>query len=254
MSARFDRAFTDKIRRGVRRYQKERSKLKRAGITDSDLPPRVTLKGLLNQFYTKRTMNVALKEMSLFTAGKAKKIVSIGGKDYSQYDIEKFRLQLGRERKATTRELSRMTGFDAVSPLAHNQYIKRLEARQKELSSSWKNIIGTRAGAEVAAKAIKSEKFYENWIYAFFQDAEKLGFSEEKRNAIIKKLNKLTPQQFERLFAEDPAIGYIFSYYNMSVAGGKNGRGRIASNEALDSFNELYERIDITIDRYINLK
>ena len=252
MPARFSSSYVSKIRRGVLRYQKEYSRLKRSGVSESVLPQRITFKGLMNEYYSKREMNKALKEMSLFTARKATTMVDVNGKEYSQYEVERFRLQLGRERKATSRELSLMTGFDAESPLAHNQYIKRLQARQVELSASWQNIIGTRAGGEVAAKTIKSENFYENWIYALFQDAEKLGFPKEKLDEMIKKLSKLTPQQFERLYAEDPAITYIFSFYNANVS--SRGKGKVSNSDARDAFKDLYERLDRTIERYKNIK
>ena len=204
----------------------------------------------MRTYYSKREMNKALKEMSLFTATKATKTKQIRGKIYSLYEIAKFRLQLGRERKATERELSLMEGFDATSPLSHNQYIKRLEARQRELSQNWKDIIGSRAGAQVMDASMKAEQFYTNWVNALFQDAEKLGFPQEKMEAIIKKLNTLTPQQFERLYAEDPAINYIFSYYNMEVKGG----GSMSEKNSLEAFNDLYNRIDRTIERYRNLQ
>lgn len=251
MPAGFSSSYMAKIRRGVRRYQKERSKLIRSGITGGTVPERVTLKSLLSSNFGKREINRALKEMSLFTAAKARKTREIGGQTYSQYEIERFRLRLGRERKATARELATMTGFDAESPLAHNQYIKRLQARQKEIVKVWSKIIGTRAGAEVEAKAVKSENFYGNWINALFQDANKLGFPQYKIDEIVKKLNKLTPQQFERMYAEDPAIGYIFSYYNVEVRG--TTRGRVAKNDALEAFEDLYSRIDRTIERYRNI-
>lgn len=250
MPARFKPAYMTKIRQEVRRYQKERSKLIRTGIEGGTVPPRVTLKGLLGSYYSKREMNKALKEMSLFTATKALKTREIGGKVYSEYEISKFRLQLGRERKATERELSLMVGFDAESPLAHNQYIKKLLARQKELSGRWEKIIGTRAGGEVAAKALKSENFYSNWTKALFDDARRLGFSEDKIRVMIKKMNTLTPQQFERLFAEDPSIGYIFNYYNAEV----RGKGKIKNDDAKEAFQSLYERLDLTIERYKNIK
>lgn len=250
MPARFSAAYKAKIRKGLTRYQKERSKLIRSGVTGGTVPPKITLKQLYSENFTRRAMNKALKEMSLFTAGKATKTVEINGKVYSQYEVEKFRLALGRERKATARELAAMQGFDSVSPLSHNQYVKRLEARQKELSQNWQELIGTRAGMEALTKAQRSETFYANWINALFQDAEKLGFPKDKMDKIIEKLNTLTPQQFERMFNEDPSISYIFSFYNAEIKGG----GKINNDLALEAFNDLYNRIDRIVERYRNLK
>lgn len=249
MPARFSKAYDAKIRKAVTRYQKERSRLVRKGVFEN-VPPRITYNQLINQNYTKRQMNKALKEMSLFTASRALKTVKIRGKISTAYEVAKFRLLLGRERKATARELQAMVGFDADYPLQHDRYIKRLEARSRELNKPWQELIGTRAGAEVLAKAEKTENIYTNWINALFQDAEKLGFPKEKIDEIIKKFNKLTPQQFERMYYEDPAIGYIFGYYNAEI----KGQGEIDEDLALQAFNSIYLRIDQTIDRYTKLK
>ena len=249
MPARFSKAYDAKIRRAVTRYQKERSRLVRKGYFEN-VPKRITYQQLINQNYTKREMNKALKEMSLFTAGKAMRTVKIRGKVTTQYEVEKFRLLLGRERKATARELEAMTAFDTTAPLQHDRYIKRLEARSRELNKSWQDLIGTRAGQEVLTKAMKSENMYANWINALFQDAERLGFDRDKIDEIIKKFNKLTPQQFERMYYEDPAIGYIFSFYNAEV----KGHGEIDEDLALQAFESIYARMDDTIKRYTRLK
>ena len=249
MPARFSKAYEEKIRKAVTRYQKERTKLVRKGMFEN-VPKRITYRELINQNYTKREMNKALKEMSLFTASKATKTVKIHGKVSTQYEVEKFRLILGRERKATARELEAMTAFETNYPTYHDRYLKRLQARSKELNKSWKELIGTRAGAEVLLKGEKSENMYSNWINALFQDAEKLGFSKEKMNEIIKEFNKLTPQQFERMYYEDPAIGYIFSFYNAEV----KGQGEIDNTLARDAFESMYSRLGDTIKRYSKIK
>lgn len=251
MPAKFSKDYTAKIKREVRRYQKERSKLIRKGIYEN-VPRAYSYKDLVNKYYSKREMNKVLKEMSLFTAARATKATKVRGKVYTQYEVAKFRLMLNRERKALSRELDLMQGFDAESPLAHNRYIKNLEARLREVSKNWRDIIGTRAGNQVLLKAEKAETFYTNWINAFFQDAEKLGFSSEKMDEIIKKLNKLTPQQFERLYNEDPSINYIMSYYVTEVKGA--GELGVDDDEILQAFNDFYDRLDLIIDRYTKLK
>lgn len=249
MPARFSPAYDAKIRREVTRYQKERSRLIRMGVYEN-VPERITYRQLVNQYYTKREMNKALKEMSLFTAGRAVKAVTIRGKVSTLYEVAKFRLLLGRERKAVSRELAAIEKLDSEYPLLHERYYKKLQARHAELNKPWQEIIGTRAGMQVLSKSVKSENLYTNWINALFQDAEKLGFPREKIEEIIRKFNKLTPQQFERMYNEDPAIGYIFSYYSAEIKGG----GEIEQQRALDAFESIFQRLDATIERYKNIK
>lgn len=249
MPARFNAAYMAKIRREVTRYQKERSRLIRTGIQGGTVPPRVTVKKLLSTHYSRREMNKALKEMSLFTAGKALRTTTIHGKVTSQYEVERFRLLLGRERKATARELQAVQRIEYINPIGHDRYVKKLQARARELNKSWEELLGTRAGAEVLAKATKSENLYSNWVNALFQDAVKLGMEQSKIDEIIQKLNKLTPQQFERMYYEDPAITYIFGFYAAEV----KGSGSMDNAMALDAFESIYQRIDDTIRRYTKL-
>lgn len=249
MPARFKADYVAKIKREVRRYQKERSKLIRKGVFEN-VPQRVSYRDLVSKYYTKREMNKQLKEMSVFTASRAIKTEKIKGKVFTQYEIAKFRLQLGRQRKAIERELSLMTGFDSDSPLAHNEYIKMLEARKLELSYDWRKIIATRAGAEVMTHDVKDENFYDNFVKALFDDANRLGFPEDKIREMVAKMNKLTPQQFYRMYREDPNIGYIFGYYGAEV----KGKGSIPDSDALQAFQDLYNKMDLVIERYKNIK
>ena len=245
----FTPSYVQSVKKAVRRYQKERSKLIRAGVYEN-VPKQVSLKSLFRNYYSKRELNKQLKEMSVFTAAKALKTDKIRGKVFTKYEIERFRLQLNRQRKAIERELNLMTGFDSDSPLAHNSYIKTLEARRKELSADWRDIIATRAGREVMSHDEKSENFYENFVKALFDDANRLGFPEEKIREMVNKMNKLTPQQFYRMYHEDPNIGYIFGYYGAEV----KGNGSIADTDAIDAFNDLYNKMDAIIERYKNIK
>jgi len=249
MPARFKADYVAKIKREVRRYQKERSKLIRMGVFEN-VPKRISYRDLTSQYYTKREMNKQLKEMSVFTAAKALKTEKVKGKVFTKYEIAKFRLQLGRQRKAIERELSSMVGFDAESPLAHNEYIKMLEARKVELSENWRNIIAGRVGAEVMTHDVKAENFYDNFVKALFDDANRLGFPEDKIREMVAKMNKLTPQQFYRMYREDPNISYIFGYYGAEV----KGNGSIPDDDALQAFQDLYNKMDLVIERYKNIK
>lgn len=246
MPARFAPSYVAKIKREVRRYQKERSKLIRKGVFEN-VPEQVSYRDLVSKYYTKREMNKRLKEMSLFTATKATKARTIRGKATTEYEIQKFRMILGRERKDIERELSRASKKESkLINLLHDRYLRNLEARRNELSKSWRELIGTRAGAQVMRYEQNRDTLYSNYIQALFQDANELGFSQAKMDEIIKKLNTLSPRQFERMFNEDSTISYIFNYYQSLT----DKNLVVEKNSALYALETLYNTIDSKISYF----
>ena len=249
MPAKFAPSYVAKIKREVRRYQKERSKLIRLGVFEN-VPKQITYRDLVSKYYSKREMNKRLKEMSLFTATKATKARTIRGKATTEYEIQQFRLTLGRQRKEIEREISKVEKEPwNYARLRHDQYLENLRARQKELSRSWRELIGTRAGRSILNYERNREAIYENYIQALFQDAENLGISKDKMDEMIAKLNTLTPRQFERLFNEDPDLSYIFNYYNSLTE--KNFE--IGQKDARMAFKKIYESLDQKIQYYKSL-
>lgn len=249
MPARFTPSYVAKIKREVRRYQKERSKLIRRGVFEN-VPEQISYRDLTSKYYTKREMNKRLKEMSLFTATKATKARTIRGKATTQYEIERFRLTLGRRRKEIEREIKLIeTEPWNVARLRHDIYLESLKSKQKELARNWRDLIGTRAGRSVLNYESNREALYSNYVQALFQDAENLGISQEKMNEIIAKFNTLTPRQFERMFSEDPDISYIFNYYNSLT----DTNFEIEQKDAKKAFDKIFKTLDKKIKYYKNI-
>lgn len=249
MPAKFQPSYVAKIKREVRRYQKERSKLIRMGVFEN-VPKRISYRDLTSQYYSKREMNKALKSMSLFTARKATKAMTIRGKATTQYEIEAFRLTLGRQRKDVQREIALIEREPwNVARLRHDQYLADLKSREQELSKSWRELIGTRAGRSIMNYESNRETLYSNYIQALFQDAENLGLSQQQMNEMIAKLNTLSPRQFERMFNEDPDISYIFNYYNSLT----DKNFEIEQKSAERAFKKIYRTLDQKIKYYKNI-
>lgn len=249
MPARFKPSYVAKIKREVRRYQKERSKLIRMGVFEN-VPAKVSYRDLISRYYTKREMNKRLKEMGLFTATKATKARTIRGKATTQFEIEQFRLTLGRRRKEIQREIDIIDREPwNAARLRHDAYLESLKSQQKELARNWRDLIGTRAGRAIMSYEHNREALYSNYIQALFQDAENLGISQEQMNEIIAKFNSLTPRQFERMFREDPDISYIFNYYNSLT----DKNFEIEQKDAKKAFDKIFKSIDKKIKYYKNI-
>jgi hypothetical protein len=249
MPARFKPDYVAKIKRAVRRYQKERSKLIRRGVFEN-VPQQVSYRDLVSKYYTKREMNKRLKEMSLFTATKATKARTIRGKATTEYEIQAFKLTLGRQRKEVEREIKLIEreGWNEAR-LRHDRYLADLRSRQNELSRNWRELIGTRAGRSIMNYEHNRDALYSNYIQALFQDAENLGLTQDQMNEMIAKFNTLTPRQFERMFNEDPDIGYIFNYYNSLT----DKNFEIEENQAKLALQKIYRTLDSKIKYYKNI-
>lgn len=239
----FTPSYVQSIKKQVRRYQKERSKLIRMGVYEN-VPEQITFRDLKSRYYTKREMNKALKEMSQFTAGKATKARTIRGKATTEYEINVFRLRLERQRKDFQREIE-LIEKEPWTParLRHDQYLENLKARVKQLSKNWRELIGTRAGRSVMNYEKNREALYSNYITALFQDAENLGLSKDQVEEMIAKLNTLTPRQFIRMFNEDKDISYIFNYYNSLTDESFEIDQKSAKSSFLKIFAELNSKI-----------
>jgi hypothetical protein len=249
MPAKFSPSYVAKIKQAVRRYQKERSKLIRRGVFEN-VPKQVTYRELTSKYYTKREMNKRLKEMGLFTATKATKARTIRGKATTQYEIEHFRLTLGRRRKEIEREIKLIEREPwNEARLRHDAYLESLKSKQKELSRNWRDLIGTRAGRGVMNYEGNREALYSNYIQALFQDAENLGISQDQMNEMIAKFNTLSPRQFERMFNEDPDISYIFNYYNSLT----DKNFEIEEKNAKLAFMKIFNTLDKKIAYYKNI-
>lgn len=245
----FTPSYVQSIKKAVRRYQKERSKLIRLGVYEN-VPEKVSFKDLTRRYYSKREMNKALKEMSLFTAGKATKARTIRGKATTEYEIGVFRARLERQRKDIQREIN-LIEREAWNEarLRHDAYLENLRAREEQLSANWRDLIGTRAGRSIMNYEKNRETLYQNYITALFQDAENLGMTKEQVDEMVAKLNSLTPRQFVRMFNEDKDISFIFNYYNSLT----DENFQIDDKAASLSFKNIYRNLDKKIKYYKNI-
>lgn len=245
----FTPSYVNSIRKAVRRYQKERSKLIRLGVYEN-VPEQVSFRGLASRYYSKREMNKALKELSQFTAGKAIKARTIRGKATTQYEIDVFRLRLERQRKDFQREID-LIEKEPWNParLRHDQYLENLKARVQAMNKPWQELIGTRTGRSIMNYEHNRDMLYSNYITALFQDAENLGLSKQQLDEMIAKLNTLTPRQFVRMFNEDKDISYIFNYYNSLT----EEDFKIDENQAYNAIRKIYKDLDKKIQYYKNI-
>lgn len=222
--------------RKVRRLEKEEREL---------LPSTVSVRDIKDKFTNKRDLNKYLNDLRRFSKRGAETIVNVGGKDYTRYQIDLFRINLRRERAALDRDIKRSQSMKHRYPVQHDINVQNLRNRRARLSESWTELISTKLDEQIGSYFKKLET-YDNYFEVLFQDAYLIDYPEEKINHIKKNLLKLSPNQFMRALQDAPEVQFIFDYYHSLT----RQTGRVGGRTIKDSFDALYDRIDEIVNEY----
>lgn len=239
--------------RKVRRLEKEEREL---------LPSTVSVRDIKDKFTNKRDLNKYLNDLRRFSKRGAETIVNVGGKDYTRYQIDLFRINLRRERAALDRDIKRSQSMKHRYPVQHDIHLQNLRNRRAKLSESWTELISTKLDEQIGSYFKKLET-YDNYFEVLFQDAYIMGYPDEKIEYIKDKLLTLSPTQLMRLLENSPEVQFIFDYYHSLTR--QNGlfsgatarklktigvKGKTSEDRAWDAFDSLYNRIDDLVKTY----
>ena len=238
----FDADYNSEIARTVSNFNRKVARLQKAGR--SHLPSKVSIRTVKSQLSNRRDLNTYLRDLQRFSRRGAENIVTIGGKDYTAYEVDVFKRTLRRERARVDKNLARAILEQNAHPMQHNIYKANLQTRRQALSANWKDIIGSKFGTRLTEEAMKRTQIYDNYLEILFQDAYQLGFEDEKIEYIKNKLLRLNPKDFVSALEDDPNIQYIFEYYHALT------RGTSPNENAYDAFQQLYESIDAIVAKY----
>ena len=222
--------------RKVRRLEKENREL---------IPSTVRVRDIKDQFTNKRDLNKYLNDLRRFSKRGAEEIITVGGKDYTRYQIELFRINLRRERAALDRDIRRSEAMKHRYPVQHDINVQNLRSRRARLSTSWVDLIDTKLEEQIGGY-FKRLETYDNYFDVLFQDAYLIDYPEDKIEFIKKNLLKLSPGQFMRALQDSPEIQYIFDYYHSLT----RQTGRVGGRTTKDAFDTLYDRIEEIVNEY----
>ena len=240
---RYNSSDNKNIERVVSNFNRKIARLQKAGY--DILPSRVSARTIKSQFTNRRDLNVYLRNLQRFGKRGAENIVTIGGKNYTQYDIDIFRRSLRLEKSRLEREISEAQTLVSATPKQHDIYTANLQSRREALSSKWTEIITSKLGEKLLDQPRRYTETYDNYFEIMFQDAYQAGFEDEKIEYIKEKLLSLSPRQFIRALEDDPNIQYIFDYYHSLTRTSYMG-----GNEGYEGYQKLYENIDAIVEKY----
>ena len=236
--------YNQNITRVVSNFNRKVARLQKAGY--DLLPSKVSVREIKKRFDNKTELNTYLRDLQRFSRRGAEEVITIGGKDYTKYEVDVFKRKLRRERYKLNKEIVQAKGVTSKYPMQHDIFLANLQAKRNTLSNDWQDLIGQKVGINLFKQDSTYLETYNNYFSILFQDAYQLGFEDEKIEHIKSQLLKLKPRQFIRALEDDPNIQYIFEYYHALTRTSYSG----GDNNAYDAFQELYENIGAIIDKY----
>lgn len=236
--------YNQNITRVVSNFNRKVARLQKAGY--DLLPSKVSVREIKKRFDNKTELNTYLRDLQRFSRRGAEEVITIGGKDYTKYEVDVFKRKLRRERYKLNKEIVQAKGVTPKYPMQHDIFLANLQAKRNTLSNDWQDLIGQKVGINLFKQDSTYLETYNNYFSILFQDAYQIGFEDEKIEHIKSQLLKLKPRQFIRALEDDPNIQYIFEYYHALTRTSYSG----GDNTAYDAFQELYENIGAIIDKY----
>lgn len=236
--------YNQNITRVVSNFNRKVARLQKAGY--DLLPSKVSVREIKKRFDNKTELNTYLRDLQRFSRRGAEEVITIGGKDYTKYEVDVFKRKLRRERYKLNKEIVQAKSVTPKYPMQHDIFLANLQAKRNTLSNDWQDLIGQKVGINLFKQDSSYLETYNNYFSILFQDAYQLGFEDEKIEHIKSQLLKLKPRQFIRALEDDPNIQYIFEYYHALTRTSYSG----GDNTAYDAFQELYENIGAIIDKY----
>lgn len=239
---RYDSNYNANIQRVVSNFNRKVARLNKAGVTN--IPQKVSIRDLKTKYFTRSEMNQQLRDLQLFSKRGSENLVTINGKEFTQYDIDLFRRRLQTERRRLSQEIQRAESFKSKYPMQHDIHTSNMKARRAALSGNWSKLITSSMRERIIYAPYNRSEIYDNYLEVLFQDAYQMGYDDTKLNYIKEKLLELPPRKFMQALESDPNIQYIFEYYHSLT------RTSQADPNATDAFDQLYENIDEIVAQY----
>lgn len=239
---RYDSEYNKNIARVVSNFNRKISRLQKLG--NEVLPSKVYISDIKSKFDNRRDLNQYLRDLQRFSKRGAENIVTIGSKQFTQYDIDLFRRRLRSERTRLRKDLADAENYKSKYPMQHDIYTANIRAKKQKLATKWSDLIVSGIQEKLINEPYRRSVIYDNYLEILFQDAYQMGYPEDRIEYIKSKLLQLSPRKFIRALEGEPNIQYIFDYYHSLT------RTSLADPNALDAFDQLYQNIDSIVEHY----
>lgn len=270
MAIRYDKKLNQEINRTIKNFNQKIARLEKE--QRDLLPSKITKKDLKSNVYTRTELKRKLKELQRFsTRGAEEVITTSGGVRLTKYVINEIKRENARIKRNITREINRLriekpkifgkTQTSTFSEMGDSDYLN-LVARRKALEKDINKL--SRDELERFTKLIEktgrnqqymNTVFKENYFGMLTDLAYYYGYDNKKLNEMKKKLMKLKPNDFLRLFKEDKSIRAILDYYPIVTSNFDFNTGMYVNRmdyqeDVMNLYDALYDNLDDILKDY----
>ena len=270
MAIRYDKKLNQEINRTIKNFNQKIARLEKQ--KKELLPSKITKKDLKDNVYTRTELYRKLKELQRFSKRGAEDIIATsGGVRLTMYDYQNIKRENARIKRNITREINRLRvekpkifgkiQSSTFSEMGDSDYLN-LVARRKALEKDINKL--SRDELERFRKLIEktgrnqqymNTVFKENYFEMLTDLAYYYGYDNKKLNEMKKKIMKLKPNDFLKLFKEDKSIRAILDYYpivtsNFDFSSGMYVNRMDYQEDVINLYDALYDNLDDILKDY----
>ena len=270
MAIRYDKKLDQEINRTIKNFNQKIARLEKQ--EKELLPSKITKKELKSSVYTRQELQRKLKELQRFSKRGAEEVITTrGGIRLTKYELNEIKRENARVKRNITREINRLkvnkpkifgkTQSSTFSEMGDTDYLN-LVARRKALEKDINKLSRDEFERfiKLIEKTCKSQQymntvFKENYFEMLTDLAYYYGYDNKKLNEMKKKLMRLKPNDFFRLFKEDKSIKAILDYYPIVTSNFDFNSGMYVNRmdyqeDVLNLYDALYDNLDDILKDY----
>lgn len=270
MAIRYDKKLNQEINRTIKNFNQKIARLEKQ--ERELLPSKITKQELKNTSFTRAELQRKLKELQRFSKRGAEDIIETkGGVKLTQYELSNIKRENARVKRNITREINRLkvekpkifgkTQTSTFSEMGDTDYLNlvaRRNALEKDISKlskeeyeRFKKLIEKTGRNQQYMNTV----FKENYFGMLTDLAYYYGYDKKKLDEMKKKLMKLKPNDFLRLFKEDKSIRAILDYYpivtsNFDFTSGMYVNRMDYQEDVMNLYDALYDNLDDILKDY----
>lgn len=266
MAIRYDKKLNREITKVVRNFNNKINRLEKLQ-TDLILPEKITKKELIDSYYARVDLQRKLNELKRFSQrGIEKTVTTKSGLKISEYELINLKKESARIKRNLTREINKMRTtkpkiFGKVQTATFSQmgdtlYLNLL-ARREALEKNTDTL--TKEEYERYKKLVIKTAKNKQYMNSVFKDNYKkmltdLGYyynyDKEKMKVLEGKLDKLSPNEFLKLFQNDKSIKAIIDYYPIITDTLSSINPKDIQDDVKVLYDNLIDNIDDILENY----
>lgn len=266
MAIRYDKKLNSEITKVVRNFNNKINRLEKLQ-TDLILPEKISKKELIGSYYARVDLQRKLNELKRFSQrGIEKTITTKSGLKISEYELINLKKESARIKRNLTREINKMrttkpkifgkvqtATFSQMGDTMYLNLLARREALEKNTDTLTKEEY--ERYKKLVIKTAKNKQYMNN----IFKDNYKkmltdLGYyynyDKEKMKVLEGKLDKLSPNEFLKLFQNDKSIKAIIDYYPIITDTLSSINPKDIQDDVKVLYDNLIDNIDDILENY----